>query len=110
MSVGGGAEERIYGCATPTALLRRVGRNLNAAITPFPRVGYSQLGSRSRLRRSAAILRIPRLGNGRDKAIALPGNGFDVERLVGRIAQGLAELHDSRIEAVIEIDEGVRRP
>src|SRR5258707_8600476 len=65
---------------------------------------------RSQSRRSAAILRIPRLGNGRDKAITLLRDGFDVKRLVGRVAQGRAELHDSRIHAVVEIDEGVGWP
>ena len=91
-------------------LVRRFGRNLNAAIALFPRVVYRQLGSRSRLRRSAAILRIGWVGNGRDEAIALLRDGFDVERLVGRITQGLAELHDRSIQTVVEIDEGVGRP
>jgi hypothetical protein len=62
------------------------------------------------LRRSAAILRIRWAGDGSDKAITLFRDGFDVERLLGRATQGLAELHDSRIQAVIEVDEGIGRP
>ena len=94
----------------PLLLVRRAGRNLNAAIALLPRAVYRQLGSRSRWGRIAAILRIPWMGNGSDEAIALPGDGLDIERLVGRVAQGLAELHDRSIQAVIEVDEGVGWP
>jgi hypothetical protein len=48
--------------------------------------------------------------NGSDEAIAFSGYGFDVERLVGRIAQSFPELHNRSIQAVIEIDEGIGRP
>src|SRR5258708_16118749 len=91
-------------------LVRRLGRHLNAVIALFPRVGSSQLGSHSQSRRSAAILRIPRLGNGRDKAIPLFRDGFDVERLVGRGSQGLAEPPDSRMHAAGEIYEEIIWP
>ena len=50
------------------------------------------------------------LRNGSDEAIAAPGNRFDVERRVKRIAKCVAQVGDRHIEAVIEVNEGIRGP
>lgn len=50
------------------------------------------------------------LFDGSDEAVAATGKGFDEAGIVGGVAQGFAELVDSGVEAVAEIDEGVIGP
>src|SRR6266481_8153483 len=45
-----------------------------------------------------------------NQAVALAGNGFDVERLLGGIPQSLTELIYGGIYVRVVVDVGVRRP
>ncbi len=45
-----------------------------------------------------------------DEAIAAPGKGLNEARVVGGIAEGVAQLVHRRVEAVVVVDEGVRGP
>ena len=60
---------------------------------------------RFRLKRLVLLAR-----HGRDEAIPAFGNGFDIKRLVGGVAEGFAQLHDRRIQAMVEIDKRVGGP
>ena len=63
---------------------------------------------RFRLKRLVLLAR-----DGRDEAIPAFGNGFDIKRLAGGVAQGFAQFHDRCIQAVVEIDKragGPERP
>ena len=46
----------------------------------------------------------------RDEAIASARQRLDEARVVGRVAERLAQLLDRRVEGVVEVDEGVGRP
>lgn len=50
------------------------------------------------------------LRDGRDKPVTLPGNGLNVNRMVRRIVQSLAQLSNRGIKAPLKLNEGVRRP
>jgi hypothetical protein len=43
--------------------------------------------------------------HGRDEAISAFGNGFDIKRLVGGVAEDFSQLHDRRIQAMVKIDK-----
>src|SRR4029077_14481651 len=43
-------------------------------------------------------------------AIAAAGQGFDVARIVGRVAQRLPEAAHRRVDAVLELDDGGHGP
>ena len=45
-----------------------------------------------------------------NKSIPEPGNGFDILRICGRITDDRAEFFDRRIQALLEVDKGLRRP
>ena len=45
-----------------------------------------------------------------DEAVAPPRQGLDIDRLFRRFTQCVAQSFDSRIDAVIELDDGVVRP
>ena len=45
-----------------------------------------------------------------DEAVAAAGNRLNESRIIGRIAQGVAQLVHRRVEAVVVIDERVRGP
>ena len=47
---------------------------------------------------------------GSDEAVAAFRDGFDVNRRVGNVAQGVAEFHHGRVETVVEVNEGVGGP
>lgn len=46
----------------------------------------------------------------RQEAVAAPRDGFYESRALGRIAEGISDLIDCFIEAVVEINEGAFRP
>ena len=48
--------------------------------------------------------------DGRDEPVAAAGDGFDVRRLIGGIAQRLPDLADRRVDAGLDVDEDVRAP
>ena len=48
--------------------------------------------------------------NFRDEAVAAAGQGFDVAGAGGGISEGLADLVDGGVEAMVEVDEGVGGP
>jgi hypothetical protein len=48
--------------------------------------------------------------HGGDEAVALPRQGLDVSRRARRIAEGFAQLVDRGVQAVVEVDVGVRGP
>jgi len=45
-----------------------------------------------------------------NQTITAAGDCFDIFRTVRRIAQGLPKLFDGRVDAVVELDDGVIRP
>src|SRR5690349_19187947 len=45
-----------------------------------------------------------------EKTVSPPCQGLDKSRIGGRIAQRLTDLVHQRVEAVVEVHEGVRRP
>jgi hypothetical protein len=45
-----------------------------------------------------------------DEPVAVPGNGLNVPRPFGRVAKHFAELFYGRIQAIVRIHEGTRRP
>ena len=45
--------------------------------------------------------------DGGDEAVADAGDGFDVARGVGGVAEGVAKFLDGFVEAVVEVDEDV---
>ena len=49
-------------------------------------------------------------GDGCNEPVAAPGQRFDKPRVVGGVAQRLAQLIDRRIQAAVEIDEGIGGP
>ena len=45
-----------------------------------------------------------------DEPVSPPGEGFNVTGAGGRVSKGLADFVDGRVEAVVEIDEGIGGP
>src|SRR5262249_29756463 len=44
------------------------------------------------------------------KAISAAGNGLDEDGILGRVTQSVAHALDGRVEAVVEVNEGISRP
>jgi hypothetical protein len=45
-----------------------------------------------------------------DEAVAAAGDGFDVAGVAAGVAEGLAQLVHGAVQAMVEVDEGVRLP
>ena len=70
-----------------------------------PGTGRPSGGTRSSASRAGGIR-----ADRHQKAVTPPGNGLDKSRILGAVAQGVAEPADGGVETVIEIDKGVGGP